>query len=160
MNFSAATELPLSYLVHQDRSLGREGTLLRQSLNDASAARPLDRGHEIFSRLADALELAERNDQIRINPKVFSRVLSFLDLIPREVPLPAVVVESEGEIGLDWDEGKRKVLSVTIDETPMMGFSSLFGREPLYGRLDLDKGVPDTLRFLLARLFPKKRRIE
>jgi hypothetical protein len=158
MNVSVALT-PVAFRDYNDRSLGDEGGLLRQSLDDvASTPTTRDRGDEIVKRVADALEHARENDGTLVDADVFSRTLHFLDLLPREVPLPTVVVESEHEIGLDWDEGKRNIVSITLDETPMMGFSALFGREPLYGRLNLVEGLPDTLRFLLVRLFPKKRR--
>jgi hypothetical protein len=70
--------------------------------------------------------------------------------------LPQVVVESENEIGLDWDEGKHRVVSLTVRNTPMVGFAAYFGAEPLYGRTPFVGEVPETLSYLLARLFPKR----
>ena len=155
MNVSAA---PIDLFSYDDRSLGDEGGILRQSLDDAVLPPSRDRGDEIVERLIGALQDAAVTDGILINPSVFSRTLAFLDVLPRDVPLPRIVVESEREVGLDWDEGSDRVVSVTVGVAPSgVGFSALFGREPMFGRLEIAQGTPDTLRFLLARLYPKKR---
>ena len=158
MNVSIAFPLPVIWRSYSDRSLGQEAGRLRQSIDAATSTSTLDRGVEIFDRVVAALEDARQNSGTLLDPNTFESTLHFLNLLPREVPLPNVVVESESEIGLDWDEGNRNVVSVTIDNSTMMGFAALFGREPLYGRLDLVEGLPDTLRFLLVRLYPKKKR--
>ena len=77
--------------------------------------------------------------------------------LPAEMPLPVVIVESEDEIGLDWDEGAERVVSLTIDDSDRIGFAAHFGREPLYGRAELGDGLPEAVRHLLARLYPSTR---
>ena len=83
--------------------------------------------------------------------------MHFLTTLPAELPLPVVVVESEDEIGLDWDEGTEIVVSLTIDDSDRIGFAALLGREPLYGRAEFSDGLPETVRYLLARLYPPAR---
>lgn len=74
--------------------------------------------------------------------------------LPSELPLPVVVVESEEEIGLDWDEDNQRVVSLTIDNSDHVGFSALFGREPIYGKVACVDELPQTLHDILARLYP------
>ncbi len=44
-------------------------------------------------------------------------------------------VESERTIGLDWQEGRRRILTLTVDERSSLGFAALFANEPLHGRV-------------------------
>ena len=88
---------------------------------------------------------------------VFNKTLDFMMSLPEELPLPIVVVESGDEIGLDWDEDPQRVVSLTVDNSDRIGFSALFGREPLYGTVECIAGLPQTLRYVLARLHPSKR---
>ena len=77
--------------------------------------------------------------------------------LPAELPLPVVVVESEDEIGLDWDEDHQRVVSLTVYSSDTIGFSALFGREPLHGRVERTDGIPETLHYILAKLYPSAR---
>jgi len=70
------------------------------------------------------------------------------------VPPPEIVVESESEIGLDWHEGHRRVLTLTVDGTPYLGFAALSGDEPLHGRAPFAGTLPETLAYLFRRLYP------
>ncbi len=85
---------------------------------------------------------------------VFNKTFEFMMSLPTELPLPIVVVESGDEIGLDWDEDPQRVVSLTIDNSDLIGFSALFGREPLYGTVECIAELPQTLRYVLARLYP------
>ena len=143
-----------SYSPAEDRSLGPTGTALRELLIEGErAGSTVDRGDEIYKRVSSALHQASETDGTLVHPDAFSRALELLTVLPREVPLPEVVVESENEIGLDWDRGRRQVLSLTVRDTPMIGFAGLFGEEPLHGRMGFAREMPPTLRFLLTRLF-------
>ena len=155
MTYAPALSWP-TYLP-EDRSLGTVAEDLRESLYEAAAPASDGRGGEIFSRLADALKQAEVSDGTTVSYSAFIKTWDFMLSLPTELPLPAVVVESEDEIGLDWDEDHQRVVSLTIDDSEQIGFSALFGREPHYGRVDCLDGLPETLRYVLARLYPSAR---
>ena len=116
-----------------------------------------DRRGEILSRLFDALAQAGGSDRTNVSGSAFIKTWDFMRSLPTELPLPAVVVESEDEIGLDWDEDHQRIVSLTIDHSDQIGFSALVGREPHYGRVDCIDGLPETLRYVLARLYPSAR---
>lgn len=140
-----------------DRSRGDAGELLRNAIENAVRPPSPDRGEETCIRLTQALEKARQREGIFTSADTFSRMLDLLALLPRDIPLPEIVVESENEIGLDWDEGPGRVLSLTVRDTPMLGFAALLGVEPLHGRLRFAEEFPETLRFLLGRLYPSRR---
>ena len=135
-----------------DRALGDTGVALRKSIVQAFAGRDSDdRTAEIYQRVSAALHKAS-TEHAFTSPEAFGRTLEILNLLPRSIPLPDVVVESESGIGLDWDEGRHRVVSLTVGDTPMVGFAALFGAEPLYGKMPFTGQIPETLRFLLRRL--------
>ena len=155
MNFAAT--LPYPTYLPEDRSLGTEATSLRELLEEAAAPASDDRASEIGSRLFEALARASDSDETTVSFNAFKKTLEFMMSLPTELPLPIVVVESEDEIGLDWDEGPQRVVSLTIDNSDRIGLSALFGREPFYGRVECIDGLPETLRYVLARLYPSAR---
>lgn len=140
-----------------DRAQGPEGIALRQSLERAVATQDLeDRGQNILQRVSAALHRASDEHGVQTSPEAMGRVLDLLAALPLSVPLPDVVVESESELGLDWDEGSRRVISLTVRDNPMVGYSAFIGAEPLYGRVPFFGEVPETIRFLLGRLYAQR----
>jgi hypothetical protein len=141
-----------------DSSQGAVGMALRESIAKALFRTDFeDRGAEIFRRVSAALHRASAHDGIFTSPEAVSRAMDLLSLLPSTIPLPDIVVESDTEIGLDWDEGSRRVVSLTVRDNPMVGFSAFFGAEPLYGRTPFAGEVPETIRFLLHRLYTRPR---
>ena len=155
MNFAAT--LPFPAYLPEDRSLGIEGEGLRDLLHEAVAPTSTERASKTLSRLVEALKQAEDSDGTVVSFSAFYKTLQFMISLPTELPLPIVVVESDEEIGLDWDEDPQRVVSLTIDNSDRIGFSALFGREPIYGTVDYIHGLPETLQYVLARLYPSTR---
>ena len=153
MSYAATLLWPTN--LPEDRSLGIEAKGLRELLEEVAAPASADCGSEILSRLFEALAQAANRDGTTVSFSAFIKTLEFMRILPSELPLPIVVVESEDEIGLDWDEDDQRVVSLTIDNSDEVGFSALFGREPLYGRVECVDELPETLRYVLARLYPR-----
>ena len=150
---------PAAYSRATDRALGDAGNAIGLSISSALAMRDFeDRGAEIYRLVSVALHKASKDEGTLTSPEAVGRTLEILALLPKTIPLPQGVVESDREIGLDWDEGSRGVVSLTVRDTPMVGFAAFFGAEPLYGRVQFMGQVPETLRFLLSRLFPRANR--
>ena len=155
MTFAAA--LPWTDYSFVDRSLGTEAEGLREQLRDAAAPASEDRASDIVIRLVEAVMQAVDKDGTTVSVSAFNKTIDFLTPLSAELPLPIVVVESGDEIGLDWDEGAERVVSLTIDNSDRIGFAALFGREPLYGKAEFIDGLPETIGYLLGRLYPSAR---
>lgn len=141
-----------------DRSLSVEGNDLRFYLSEAVASPA--REFESFETLSTALLVAFEQDGVVVSQLSVNRALSFLRSLPLTFPIPSVVVESVTEIGLDWDAGTRRVLSVTVDESSRIGYAALIGNDSNYGRLEFAEGIqelPGTLRSLLSQIYPSRR---
>lgn len=137
-----------------DRARGEVGVALGASVARALPQREHDdRASDIYHRVSAALHKGSKDDGTFASPDAVGRTLEVLNSLPANVPLPEVVVESDSEIGLDWDLGNHRVISLTVRDNPMVGFAAFFGAEPLYGRMPFVGEVPTTLRFLLSRLF-------
>lgn len=53
----------------------------------------------------------------------------------RAYPMPRIEPEGNGAIGLDWDEGAHRVLSITIDDQRWIGYAYLVGESRASGRV-------------------------
>ncbi len=139
-----------------DMSLSSEGSKLRDLLEAASSPPP-----RVAVRQALALDrLMYALADTSVSAVALARTLDLMNALPADVPLPEIIVESGTQIGLDWDESPRRTLSVTVDESPRVGYSSLIGRDSHYGKLEFASGarrIPKTLDQLFTQLYPRSR---
>ena len=84
-----------------------------------------------------------------INGQAISQALALLDALPAWVPPPEIVVESDGQIGFDWQVTGNLVLSLNVGVGGMIGYAALNGLESSYGRLPFAGVLPARIRDLL-----------
>jgi len=65
---------------------------------------------------------AEPVDFLAIN-----EAFSFLNLLPVGLPLPEIMAEPNGEIGLEWDFGPNKVFVVSIKGNYSLAYAGILG---------------------------------
>ena len=122
MTFAAAVPWTDDFFV--DHSLGGEGERLRELLQDAATPASEDRSSDIAA-LLKAVSHAGIRGGPAVSISVFSKALELLTSLPTEVPAPGVAVESEDEIGLEWDEDDEKTISLTINNSNRIEFVAL-----------------------------------
>jgi hypothetical protein len=111
------------------------------------------RADEIVERLMVALREGAEQGSIYASPDALRCAVALMRAVPSDYPLPDVVVESDHEIGLDWGEGVRRVLSVSVGEGPMLRYAALIGAEPAHGRVAFTGILPETLSYFLHRIY-------
>src|SRR5262245_40550316 len=98
----------------QDRALGPDGAELRESIEEAVAPPRLT--HRTFTMLENVRAARRKGtdrEGVLLNAECFGRMFDVLRVIPSDIPLPGIVVESDDAIGLDWQNGRRQVVSLT-----------------------------------------------
>jgi hypothetical protein len=89
-------------------------------------------------------------------PSVFAdtarTAIALIESLPAGTTPPEVVIEQDGEIGFDWQESRRRVLSLTIGPSGMIGYAALVGSEPIYGKAPFGGHLPETVAHLLRRV--------
>lgn len=129
---------------------------LNRSLSDvfgASAALSSTASQSAETKLVDAV-VAARREGMTVNSKSVDTALGFLWLLPANVPTPEMVIEPDGEVAFDWDEGRGRVLSISMSDSGTVGYAGLIGLEPVYGRAPFAGTIPETVLYLLTRLYP------
>jgi|SRR5688572_27082912 len=147
-----ATSCVTTYSAVQDRAVGADGTELRASIEAAVNLQHSSRTMELLQKIGSALRKGNEKDGVMLAADTFGRMIEFLSVLPPSIPLPNLVVESESEIGLDWEVSVRQVLTVTIGRTAYISYAALLGFEPVYGRVPFAGQIPETVTFLLQRL--------
>lgn len=159
MNVAFAGVQPGAYFIPgYDDALSAAADALRLTINEAVAPKTSavpNRAEQIAKMLLEALDDgAECN--LYPAPDSLARAVAVLRSLPTTVQLPSVVVESDGEVGLDWDEGAQSVLSVSVGESPMLRYAALIGPEPAHGRVPFIGVLPQTLSFFIRRIYSRQ----
>jgi hypothetical protein len=159
MSVALAAEYPGVLFSPFDGAVSSEAVQLRREFDQVFTA-PCGlvtggRNTEIAARLVHALEGAT-NDGIYATADSLCRALVVMQSLPNHTPVPDVVVEADGEIGLDWDLGRRRVLSISVGEGPMLRFAALINSEPVHGRVAFAGVLPGTLSFFLNRILASR----
>lgn len=138
-----------------DGALSAAAVSLRMTLAEATAPRTsvkVDASRTLAQTLVSAVAEYARDGHRLPSPETVRRAFEFARALPADMPLPDVIIESDGEIGFDWDYDLRRVLSVSVGEGPMLRFATLIGAEPIHGRVPFAGALPHTLAFFLRRL--------
>ncbi len=77
----------------------------------------------------------------------------FLQLLPSNVLLPEVNIDTDGEVLFEWDYGPRRILTVSVGRDGTLSFSGLFGHtDKIHGTTQLFENIPMVIADCLERL--------
>lgn len=105
-------------------------------------------GKEITSlkKLEAIVDDAEEQD-VLVTERTIANALVFLLTLPKDVVLPELDFEENGDITMEWYRDKWNLFSVIVDEGDTYYYAGLFGSEKNRekGRKPLDGATDDTV---------------
>jgi len=107
---------------------------------------------ECFLRQSDGLfDLVQENSRATrpTDAGTISQALALLDALPSWTPPPELAIESDGQIGFDWQCSSDRVLSLNVGPGGMLGYAALIGLESCYGRVPFAGVLPERISTLL-----------
>lgn len=97
----------------------------------------------------------DKCDAEPIKKDAISHVYAILRNIPKHLPLPEVVVEPTGDIGMDWTAPKAE-LAASVDEKGVLSFACLSsqGEETFgSGKIQNEKFLPKNFLEMLSSIY-------
>jgi len=89
----------------------------------------------------------------RSEPSTLDYADQFLQLLPSNVLLPEVCVDTDGEVLFEWDYGPRQILTVSVGRDGTLSFAGLFGHtDRIHGTKQLFEDIPMVIADCLERL--------
>lgn len=145
------------FMPSRDSAVGAAATRLNEVLSEAFEPRTSFSlgnlaGAHADAKVYEAVHAAADDDRNLVGQATLDSAIGFLRALPREVASPVIVVESDGQVGFDWEVSPRQVLSVHVGGNGMLGYAALFNHEPIYGKVPFVGALPATIRYLLQRL--------
>lgn len=82
-----------------------------------------------------------------VNEETLEQVVAFLRALPENVPVPDLVAEPDGEVSVEWQNGPRRVFSVSVGPHEWLSYAGLLGANRWHG-VELFFGTvpPEILR--------------
>lgn len=77
---------------------------------------------------------------------------TFLQKLPSSLPLPEVIAEPDGYLGLEWYSNKWLLYVVSFNGKGALSCSGLFGQSKTYGTWYMDEGIPGQILSDIAKI--------
>jgi hypothetical protein len=108
-------------------------------------------------QLIDAYSEASQPDwdgegSTAIAPATLQLAKAFVESLPRKYQTPEIAPEPDGHVNLEWYNGKRRLLSVSVDPDGRLHWAALIGSEDPRGSCFFFGEAPKTLLHLLRRV--------
>ena len=75
----------------------------------------------------------------------WKNALWFSQLLPSNVPVPEIYVDSNGEATFEWYIAPRQVFSVTVRGNGELVYAGIFGANKIHGTVHLDDELPEVI---------------
>jgi hypothetical protein len=82
-----------------------------------------------------------------------TQALAFIDLLPSTLPRPEISAHPDGELAFEWALGRRRLLSVSVNESGRLSYAALFGAARIYGTEFLLDSLPEPITRAFQRLY-------
>ncbi|MBI2230291.1 MAG: hypothetical protein HYU46_14485 [Deltaproteobacteria bacterium] len=144
-----------------DRGLSYEAGALRKLTISAAEFRnsvTLGEPKRVVQQALDAACIAAQEDNwdgtgsARVEPSTHVYANQFLRILPDDLPVPDISVDTDGEILFEWDRGPRQIFSVSIGRDGTLTFAGLFGQSKIHGTEHLREALPLVIAHSLQRV--------
>ena len=138
-----------------DRAVGDDAENLRRVTQAAAVDdNTITIGHRYYELVrAVRRALTEAADEgTTTYPLAVALALRFLSTLPPGIPLPEIVVDSYGDIALDWDYGPRRITSVRVSTDGVLYYASLLGHATAHGSETYSEMIPRSIIGAIRRV--------
>ncbi|MBS4059469.1 MAG: hypothetical protein KG029_03640 [Bacteroidetes bacterium] len=82
-----------------------------------------------------------------------SEALDFIQLLPSSFPIPQILAEPSGEIGLEWYKDKKMIFAISFNGKGMITYAGIFGSNKTHGTEYFSDSIPSKIIENLRRLY-------
>lgn len=78
----------------------------------------------------------------------------FIRKLPSSFPMPRILAEPSGEIGLEWYKDKKMIFAISFNGKGMITYAGIFGSNKIHGEEYFGDSIPSRIIENLRRLYP------
>lgn len=113
---------------------------------------------EALRQLYEVLEDCGRSDWDGYGAKpvsfeAYERAKQFIAALPRELPVPEISADPDGDVSFEWYSAPSKVFSVSASPNNELNYAGLFGVSRTHGTEIFHDEIPQILLFHIKRVF-------
>lgn len=82
----------------------------------------------------------------------YNEAFRLVRLLPSNIPLPEILPEPTGTIGLEWSKGRRLVFVVSVSGDNFITYAGLFGVNKIHGTEYFGDSLPPIVLEMIQRL--------
>jgi hypothetical protein len=103
--------------------------------------------------------LEEDWDGYNANPisrEAYLEAINFLEMLPFSLPIPDILPEPDGGIGLEWYKKGNYVFIASVSGNNTINYAGLFGESnEIHGKEYFGDSIPNVIIESIQRLFPR-----
>lgn len=88
-----------------------------------------------------------------IDPESCLKAIQFSKLLPMDIPLPEIEVDTDGEVRFEWYRGPRQVFSVAVRDDGELAYAGLYGASKTHGTEYISDDLPNTILDSIRRVY-------
>ena len=88
-----------------------------------------------------------------IDEVTYQYAVSFLKLMPEDVPTPDICPEPAGDIGFEWRKRKGRTFIVGVDKEKTLSYVGLYDGENIPGEKTFEDTMPDIIIDLIKKVY-------
>jgi len=88
----------------------------------------------------------------RVEATTYAYAAQFLQIVPSTIPAPAISVDTDGEILVEWDRDRRWVFSVSVGRDGTLTYAGLYGHDKIHGTEYLREALSPVIALCLRRI--------
>lgn len=136
-----------SYLERQTNQIQR------QHFDDSAALGRLQAYSDLFAKYQECQNPNWDGDgAFPVESTAFWNTYQLIESLPLGCPPPAIGVEPDGHLTLEWYRHPRWILSVSVSPERILYYASLFGSSEIKGAEKFFDQVPPTILDLIQRV--------
>lgn len=62
------------------------------------------------------------------NIQAVIKAFEFINHLPKDLPIPELGFDNDGEVSIDWDYGNRRMFSVSVSASGALNYAGLIGK--------------------------------
>jgi hypothetical protein len=88
-----------------------------------------------------------------VTPDALDEIWRLIQLLPSFLPIPEILAEPSGEIGLEWCKDQRSIFVVSVSGKHRINYAGLFGENKTHGSEYFGESLPSIIIENLRRLY-------
>lgn len=91
------------------------------------------------------------------HPEALLYAWDFIRFLPTSTPLPELAIDVDGDVAIEWDYARRRILSVRVGRDGLLNYAGMEGYATFYGTEVFQESIPSSILAAIERVVKANR---